>query len=84
MRRPRRGAIDAVAANWTIGSEEDGCALYRLTPGGSRVRDLLLGGPGVVRRRFYLPGEPGRGLNDGLIPSRVSRADVSGIQATSS
>jgi len=28
LRRPRRAAIDAVAASWTIGSEEDGPALY--------------------------------------------------------
>jgi hypothetical protein len=26
MRRPGRAAIDAVAVNWTIGSEEDGYA----------------------------------------------------------
>src|SRR3989442_13838617 len=25
----RRAAIDAVAASWTMGGEEDGCALYR-------------------------------------------------------
>jgi len=25
----RRAAIDAVAASWTIGNEEDGCVLHR-------------------------------------------------------
>lgn len=68
VRRPARVAIDAVTASWTIGSEEDGYALYRSA---CRTRHGDLRDMRAVARRA--PGGPRERLSPALTPGQRRR-----------
>jgi hypothetical protein len=62
----RRAAIDAVPASWTIGSEKDGCALYRISVTCESPRSAVPCGcgpacAGRASPRLSPAREPGRG-----------------------